>query len=83
VSLRNIGIIYRKELTDSLRDRRTLISSIVVPILNVSLVSKEILTGNFPWGMMALVFGSSCAYAALALSAAANMFQREDVLFRT
>lgn len=55
----------------------------VIPILNVSLVAKEVLTGNFPWGMMALVFGSSCAYAALALSAAANMFQREEVLFRT
>jgi len=33
MSLRNIGIVYRKELTDSLRDRRTLISTIVVPIL--------------------------------------------------
>jgi sodium transport system permease protein len=54
----------------------------VIPILNVSLAAREILTGNLPWGMMALVFGSSCAYAALALSAAANMFQREEVLFR-
>ena len=33
MSLRNIGIVYRKELTDALRDRRTLISTIVVPIL--------------------------------------------------
>ncbi|MBI3669168.1 MAG: ABC transporter permease [Acidobacteria bacterium] len=33
MSLRNIGIVYRKELTDSLRDRRTLISMIVVPLL--------------------------------------------------
>src|SRR5260370_9726629 len=30
--LRNIGIVYRKELTESLRDRRTLISTIVVTI---------------------------------------------------
>ena len=31
--LRNIGIVYRKELLDSLRDRRTIISMIVVPML--------------------------------------------------
>jgi sodium transport system permease protein len=33
MSLRNIGIVYRKELTEALRDRRTLISSILVPLL--------------------------------------------------
>jgi sodium transport system permease protein len=33
MNLRNIFIVYRKELTDSLRDRRTLISMIVVPLL--------------------------------------------------
>jgi len=31
--LRNTGIVYRKELLDSLRDRRTIISMIVVPLL--------------------------------------------------
>ena len=33
MSLRNVGIVYRKELIDSLRDRRTVISMIVVPLL--------------------------------------------------
>src|SRR5437879_13255848 len=33
MSLRNVGIVYRKELTDSLRDRRTLVSMIVIPLL--------------------------------------------------
>jgi sodium transport system permease protein len=33
MSLRNILVVYRKELTDSLRDRRTLISMVVVPII--------------------------------------------------
>ena len=32
VKLRNIAVVYRKELTDSLRDRRTVVSMIVVPI---------------------------------------------------
>src|SRR5277367_5618212 len=29
----NIAVVYRKELTEALRDRRTLISTIVVPLL--------------------------------------------------
>src|SRR5260370_30239848 len=32
MSLRNVGIVYRKELTEALRDRRTLISTIAVPL---------------------------------------------------
>ena len=33
MSLRNVGIVYRKELTEALRDRRTLVSTIIVPLL--------------------------------------------------
>jgi sodium transport system permease protein len=33
MSLHNIATVYRKELKDSLRDRRTIISMVVVPIL--------------------------------------------------
>ena len=54
-----------------------------IPILNLSLVSKEIFTGVFPWGYIALVFISTCLYAAFALWLAAWMFKRESVLFRT
>jgi len=39
MSLRNIGIVYRKELVDSLRDRRTLISMTVVPLLVMPLLT--------------------------------------------
>ncbi len=55
----------------------------LVPILNVSLVSKEILTGNYPWGLIGLIFLSSCVYAAAALFVAVRAFQREEVLFRS
>ncbi len=55
----------------------------LIPVLNVSLVSKEVLTGNYPWLLILLVFGSSCVYAAAALSLAVAAFQRESVLFRT
>jgi len=54
----------------------------LIPILNVSLVSKEMVSGSFPLGLMALIFVSSCLYAAGALVAAVKMFNRESVLFR-
>lgn len=54
----------------------------LVPILNTSLVCKEIVSGTYHWGFIALIFASSCAYAAVALWVAIRLFQREDVLFR-
>jgi sodium transport system permease protein len=37
--MRNIAVVYRKEMIDSLRDRRTVISMIVVPILLIPLLA--------------------------------------------
>jgi sodium transport system permease protein len=54
----------------------------MVPLLNISLVSKEMLSGVWHWGYIAVIFGSTVAYAAAALSAAVWMFRREDVIFR-
>ena len=54
----------------------------LVPILNLSLVCKEMLSGVWHWNYIALIFGSSCLYAAIALSLAVKMFNREDVMFR-
>jgi sodium transport system permease protein len=53
-----------------------------VPILNTSLVCKEIVSGTYHWGFIALIFASSCIYAGVALWVAIRLFQREDVLFR-
>ena len=55
----------------------------LVPVLNTSLVSKEIMTGTYHWKYIALIFVSSCTYAAAAIAIAVKLFQREDVLFRT
>jgi sodium transport system permease protein len=55
----------------------------LVPVLNTSLVSKEIITGTYHWNYIALIFVSSSVYAAIALAIAVKLFQREDVLFRT
>ncbi len=54
----------------------------LVPILNLSLVCKEMLSGVWHWNYIALIFGSSCVYAGIALTMAVKMFQREDVIFR-
>ena len=54
----------------------------LIPILNLSLVCKEMLSGVWNWGYIALIFGSSCAYAALALAFCVRLFNREDVMFR-
>jgi sodium transport system permease protein len=55
----------------------------LIPILNLSLVCKEMLSGVWHWGYIGLIFGSSSLYAAVALGLAVKMFEREDVLFRT
>jgi sodium transport system permease protein len=44
MSRSNILTVYRKELTDSLRDRRTLISMVVVPIVIFPLISIGMFT---------------------------------------
>ena len=55
----------------------------LVPIVNVSLACKEMLSGVWHWPYLAVIFGSTLAYAAAALAWAVRMFRREDVLFRT
>jgi len=54
-----------------------------VPILNVSLLCKELVIGTYHWNLIAIIFTSTCAYAAIALFLAVKMFQRESVLFRS
>jgi sodium transport system permease protein len=54
-----------------------------VPVVNLSLLSKELLTGTCHWSHVLLVFGSMTIYAGLAVAAAVALFKRESVLFRT
>jgi len=55
----------------------------IVPILNVSLLCKELVIGTYHWKYIILIFLSTCGYAAGALFLAVKMFQRESVLFRS
>jgi sodium transport system permease protein len=40
MGLRNIGIVYKKELTEALRDRRTLITTFLVPLIMIPLLGS-------------------------------------------
>jgi sodium transport system permease protein len=55
----------------------------LIPIFNVSLLCKDLIAGTYHWDLIAIIFGSTCAYAAVALFLAIKMFQRESVLFRS
>jgi sodium transport system permease protein len=54
----------------------------LVPILNVCLACKEMLSGVWHWNYLALIFGSTGLYAATAVFLCVKMFNREDVMFR-
>ena len=55
----------------------------LVPILNVSLAYREMLSGVWHWPELSMIFFSMAAYAATALAVAVRMFNREAVIFRT
>lgn len=55
----------------------------LVPVLSVSLLCKELVTGTYHWNYIAIIFSSTCVYASIALFLAIKMFQRESVLFRS
>ncbi|HEY8993411.1 MAG TPA: ABC transporter permease [Lacunisphaera sp.] len=54
----------------------------LIPILNVCLACKEMLSGVWHWNYIALIFGSTAAFAAIAIGLCVRMFDREDVMFR-
>jgi sodium transport system permease protein len=56
--------------------------TVFIPITNLSLVCKEMLSGVWNWDYIVLIFTSSGLYAAIALWLCVKMFNREDVIFR-
>lgn len=55
----------------------------LIPVLNVSLTAKQMVSGIFNWGYIAITFASCWVYAAIALAFCVRQFNRESVLFRT
>ncbi len=54
----------------------------LIPILNISLACKEMLSGVWHWPFLALIFGSTIVYAGVGVAMCVRMFNREDVIFR-
>ena len=54
----------------------------MIPVLNVSLATKEIIAGTIVPGMLAIVYGSLLALAGLSLWACARWVEREETIFR-
>jgi sodium transport system permease protein len=55
----------------------------LIPILNVSLLCKELIAGTYHWSSITLIFLSTCVYASASIFIAIKMFHRESVLFRS
>lgn len=54
----------------------------LIPILNICLACKEMLSGVWNWGYLAMIFGSTALIAAGGIALCVRMFNREDVMFR-
>lgn len=55
----------------------------VIPVLNVSLATRELVAGTAPPALVVLVFASLLALAGASLFACSRWFAREDVVFRS
>ncbi|MFT4540029.1 MAG: sodium transport system permease protein [Planctomycetota bacterium] len=54
-----------------------------IPLVNVSMLSKDFLKGETHWGYYALTFGSCALLAGACVLFAIYQFRREEVLFRS
>ncbi len=54
----------------------------LIPVLNVSLATREIIAGTIKLPLLAEVFGTLLALAAVSLWGCAKWFQREETIFR-
>lgn len=55
----------------------------MIPIVNVSIMMRESLTGHFDFAMAGLSFLSTSVYAGIAIFTAFRLFQKESILFRS
>ena len=54
-----------------------------IPFVNISMLMKELLKGNYLWGFYAITLVSTLVLTVLALLLTAWMFRRESVMLRT
>lgn len=54
----------------------------VIPVLNVSLATKEIIAGTIKTGLLLEVYASLLVLAGLSLYGCTRWFEREETIFR-
>lgn len=55
----------------------------LIPILNVTLATKEIMAGTIDAQLLILVYGSLIILAGLSILACSTVFNRESIIFRS
>ena len=58
------------------------VTTALIPILNVSLATREIISGTIKGGLLAEVYLSMLVLAFISLYFCSQWFKREDVIFR-
>ena len=64
----------------SLTELKTTPGMLVTPILNTTVIVRDVMTGRAPLGAFVLAFVSSCLYAGLLLSVATRLFSNEQLV---
>jgi sodium transport system permease protein len=76
-------LIILPAMTALMPDLQTELKWAWVPLMNVSLLMRELLKGNYLWDFYAITLGSMFLLSAAALGLAGLVFRRESVLLRT
>jgi sodium transport system permease protein len=76
-------LIILPAMTALMPDLQTELKWAWVPLMNVSLLMRELLKGNYLWDFYAITLGSMFLLSALTLWVASVVFRRESVLLRT
>jgi len=76
-------VIILPAMTALMPDLQTEVKWAWVPLMNVSLLMRELLKGNYLWDFYFITLGSMLLLSGVALWAAGQVFRRESVLLRT
>ena len=76
-------LVIAPAMTALMPDLQTELKWAWVPLMNVSLLMRELLKGNYLWEFYFITLGSMLLLSAVALWVAGQVFRRESVLLRT
>lgn len=76
-------VIIVPAIASMMPDLETTLTLAWIPLMNVSLLMKELLKGNYLWDFYAITMGSMLVLTAIVLWWTSWLFRRETVLMRT